>query len=163
MGGITGKNTDGSASTGRNDGGIRFDAAVHGIDVRCERSRLSGGPQGQVSERSGGHDRRVEGIGLRVEGTPQLLAGMSKLRLPPATRAGPPEGPAAARVSTIRHGAIGTKRSGKGPAVPVRVPAVAELKPVRAVQVALCAVTLTKNIADQVSHSESIRENGRWK
>src|SRR5690349_3977823 len=45
-----------------------------------------------------------------VIGTPQVPAGITKSRLVPPDIAGPPNAPAARRVSTTRHGVIGTKR-----------------------------------------------------
>ena len=45
------------------------------------------------------------------EGIPQLPAGIVKLRIVSAEKAGPPNGPLGFRVSTRRHGVTGTKRS----------------------------------------------------
>src|SRR5579862_7576896 len=40
---------------------------------------------------------------------PQALSGTAKLRAPFAATAGPPNGPSALRVSTMRHGVMGVK------------------------------------------------------
>src|SRR5258708_37733667 len=42
---------------------------------------------------------------------PQVLRGIATSRVPPAVKAGPPNGPAAKRVSITRQGVTGTKRS----------------------------------------------------
>jgi hypothetical protein len=44
-------------------------------------------------------------------GMPQVLLGTLKVRTPPAGMIGPPKGPFAPRVSAIRQGFTGTKRS----------------------------------------------------
>ena len=51
-----------------------------------------------------------------VAGTPQALDGMLKSRLELPAIAGPPNGPAGSRVSSTRHGVIGTKLSATPPA-----------------------------------------------
>ena len=94
------ENTDGAAGAGRHDRGIRFDASVERIQRGRDRLGLAAGPQREIPERSGGHDRDVQRVGLAVDGMPQAPAKLNRgWRL---RRCGPPNAP---RVASVGHAA----------------------------------------------------------
>ena len=72
------------------------------------------GQIGDVTEGGEGNHGQIERVRQGIGGDAARTRHGLKSRLMPAARLGPPKGPFALRVSAIRHGVTGTKRSACG-------------------------------------------------